>query len=83
MPKASKDQIVDNSLQAPSRIAVGDDIQAVKALNTAFARMKQQLSRVIVGQQQVIEEVLVAIFCSACRAWPRRCWSARFRRCCT
>jgi MoxR-like ATPase len=41
----------------------GDDIQRVKALNAAYERMTGQLSRVIVGQQRVIEEVLIAVFC--------------------
>jgi MoxR-like ATPase len=41
----------------------GDDIQRVKALNQAYQKMTEQLSRVIVGQQQVIEEVMIAIFC--------------------
>ena len=41
----------------------GDDIQRVKALNAAYKKMTEQLSRVIVGQQQVIEEVMIAVFC--------------------
>jgi len=40
-----------------------DDIQVVKALNTAYEKMTEQLARVIVGQSGVIEEVLVAMFC--------------------
>jgi MoxR-like ATPase len=41
----------------------GDDIDRVKALQAAYERMTTQLSRVIVGQSSVIEEVLIAIFC--------------------
>jgi MoxR-like ATPase len=44
-------------------ISEGDDIQAVKALSAAYRKMTDQLSRVIVGQKQVIEQVLVAMFC--------------------
>jgi MoxR-like ATPase len=40
-----------------------DDIQAVKALSDAYENMTDQLGRVIIGQTNVIEEVLVAIFC--------------------
>ncbi len=40
-----------------------DDIQVVKALNTAYEKMTEQLARVIVGQSGVIEQVLVAMFC--------------------
>ena len=39
-----------------------DDVQAAKELNEAFALIIEQLGRVIVGQQQVIEELLVAMF---------------------
>jgi len=44
-------------------VAEGDDIQAVKDLNTAYKQMTDQLSRVIVGMDKVIEQVLVAMFC--------------------
>ena len=39
-----------------------DDVQAVERLNEAYHLITEQLSRVIVGQQQVIEELLVAMF---------------------
>jgi MoxR-like ATPase len=50
--------------QAEPRIAESaDDIGAVKALNAAYGKMTEQLARVIVGQKEVIEQVLVAMFC--------------------
>jgi MoxR-like ATPase len=49
--------------QPSSSIAGADDIQAVKALNAAYQKMTDELSRVIVGQVKVIEQVLVAMFC--------------------
>jgi len=39
-----------------------DDLQAVHELNEAYRLITEQLGRVIVGQQQVIEELLVAMF---------------------
>src|SRR3990172_4398918 len=39
-----------------------DDIQAVHELNEAYRLITEQLGRVIVGQQKVIEELLVAMF---------------------
>ena len=39
-----------------------DDVQAVGELNEAYRLITEQLSRVIVGQQQVLEELLVAMF---------------------
>ena len=37
-----------------------DDVQAVRELNDAYRLITEQLGRVIVGQQKVIEEILVA-----------------------
>jgi MoxR-like ATPase len=39
-----------------------DDVQAAKKLNEAFQTITGQLGRVIVGQRQVIEELLIALF---------------------
>src|SRR3989449_2162145 len=39
-----------------------DDLEAVKKLKDAFAEIKKQLARVIVGQDAVIEELLIALF---------------------
>jgi MoxR-like ATPase len=38
------------------------DIQAMQQLQGAFDNIKRQLARVIVGQDQVIEELLIALF---------------------
>jgi MoxR-like ATPase len=40
-----------------------DDIAAIKHLNESYRRMTEMLGRVIVGQHEVIEQVLVAMFC--------------------
>ena len=39
-----------------------DDVQAVRRLNEAYQRITRELSKVIVGQQHVIEELLIAMF---------------------
>ncbi len=39
-----------------------DDIQAVQKLSDAYRRITAELGKVIVGQQQVIEELLIAMF---------------------
>ena len=39
-----------------------DDLQAVQELNDAYRLITERLAQVIVGQQQVIEELLVAMF---------------------
>ncbi|MFP6667743.1 MAG: MoxR family ATPase [Pirellulales bacterium] len=40
----------------------GEDVQAVEKLNEAYRTITGELNKVIVGQQQVIEELLVALF---------------------
>src|SRR5216117_1139081 len=39
-----------------------DDLEAIRRLRDAFKEIKSQLSRVIVGQDAVIEELLIALF---------------------
>jgi len=39
-----------------------DDVQAVHRLNEAYRRITQELSKVIVGQRHVIEEILISMF---------------------
>src|SRR3981189_2062891 len=39
-----------------------EDLQAIKKLRDGFNDIKRQLSRVIVGQDEVIEELLIALF---------------------
>jgi MoxR-like ATPase len=39
-----------------------EDLDAVRRLKSAFDNIKAQLSRVIVGQEEVIEELLIAMF---------------------
>ena len=47
---------------ANPRVAAADDLQAVENLKNARAAIKAELSKVIVGQEQVIDEILISIF---------------------
>ena len=40
-----------------------NDLAAVEELATAYHTMRQELGKVIVGQEQVVEQVLTAMFC--------------------
>src|SRR3954465_770554 len=40
-----------------------DDLEAVRQLRSAVARIEEQRARVSVGQDEVIEELLIALFC--------------------
>jgi len=48
------------SEQAPK--LAENDLEAIKRVQTAFKDIKKQLARVIVGQDHVIEELLIALF---------------------
>src|SRR6185437_17111230 len=39
-----------------------NDLESMRKLKTAFDDIKQQLTRVIVGQDDLIEELLIALF---------------------
>src|SRR5262245_50584077 len=49
------------SEQSTAELAA-NDLDAVRKLKDGFSEIKRQLSRVIVGQDQVIEELLIALF---------------------
>jgi MoxR-like ATPase len=48
--------------QATTESLARDDLDAVRKLKDGFNEIKKQLSRIIVGQDQVIEELLIALF---------------------
>src|SRR5689334_24349561 len=48
--------------QAGNETLAQNDMEAVRKLKDAFNEIKRQLTRVIVGQDQVIEELLIALF---------------------
>ena len=52
----------DEPTPAPPRRWPANDLDAVRRLHDGFNDIKQQLARVIVGQDQVIEELLIALF---------------------
>ena len=42
-----------------------DDVQLAKKLVDTYTSLADELGKVIVGQHEVVEEMLVAIFCNA------------------
>jgi MoxR-like ATPase len=55
--------MADETSIAGATLADSDDVSAVRHLATAYEQMTEQLATVIVGQQDVIEQVLIAMFC--------------------
>ena len=41
----------------------GDELAAVEQLQKAYADLRAELGKVIVGQEQVVEELMIAMFC--------------------
>src|SRR5437868_10088139 len=61
--QAFRPKLVTGEGEAPPAENLGqDDLHAIGQLRDAFKSIKQQLARVIVGQDQVIEELLIALF---------------------
>ena len=50
---------MSDPVQKPS----ADDLQQVEKLQKAYARMKAEMSKVIVGQDKVVDELFTALFC--------------------
>jgi MoxR-like ATPase len=49
--------------QETTQVGGQQDIEAVRHLNESYTKMTDMLGRVVVGQTDVIEQVLVAMFC--------------------
>src|SRR6266566_1528117 len=47
---------------APGSAMGKDDLESIRKLRDGFDQIKKELARVIVGQDQVIEELLIALF---------------------
>src|SRR4051812_1656380 len=52
----------DETTRPVPEAAEKDDLEAMRKLRDGFNDIKKQLARVIVGQDQVIEELLIALF---------------------
>ncbi len=56
--------------------------QEIEGLLDSQKQIREQLRKVIVGQEEVIDQVLIAIYVgghcliTGCPGWPRRCSSA-------
>jgi MoxR-like ATPase len=52
-----------DTVQPPPGDLAGDELAAVEKLQKGYHDMKSELAKVIVGQEGVIEELLIALFC--------------------
>src|SRR5881397_2286214 len=49
--------------QTTSTKPLANDLEAVEQLSRAYRVMRNELGKVIVGQEEVVEQVLTAMFC--------------------
>src|SRR5438067_8349824 len=49
--------------QQPPAQPLATDLEAVEQLSRAYKVMRNELGKVIVGQEEVVEQVLTAMFC--------------------
>ena len=47
---------------AQADAAANDDLESLEQMKTAAARVRDELAKVIIGQHEVIEQLLIAIF---------------------
>jgi MoxR-like ATPase len=59
--RVSDDDVVVTARRTDGEMS-DSDMDAVKKLKTAFDEIRKQMSRVIVGQEEVIEQLLIAMF---------------------
>jgi len=38
-----------------------DDVQAVKALNTSYTAFVNEIAKVIIGQQEIVEQLIISL----------------------
>lgn len=50
------------TVERAEQIDLADDLQALKRLRAAYDSMRAEIGRVVIGQNDVIEELLIAIF---------------------
>jgi MoxR-like ATPase len=55
--------MAEQKAPAPVTKDPGDDLAIARKLGKVYADMKTELARVVVGQEEVVEQVLVSIFC--------------------
>ena len=58
MTEQSADAQIPDNLDAKEK-----EIQAIRGLTVAYTKMRSEISKVIIGQQEVVDQLLIAMFC--------------------
>ncbi len=58
MPDIDSQSTSDRSIVAPNAL----EEQAIRGLTTAYQRMRQEIGKVIIGQDEVVDQLLIAMF---------------------
>src|SRR3972149_11599308 len=59
-----KELLMSTELEAKEAVEPLDDVALVEKLVAAYDRLRSQIARTIVGQEAVVEELLIAMFCN-------------------
>lgn len=62
-PRLSSEQSPPTEVRSGLPSLSGDQLSVIESLRDSYLRITSQLSAVIIGQESVIEEVLISIFC--------------------
>ena len=55
-------EVVESEKQAPSPDVSEMEAQAIRGLSAAYVRMREEISKVIIGQTEVVDQLLIALF---------------------
>ncbi len=58
-----KQAVTGTGPRTDSKLAASDDLRAVKDLHSVYETLKAEVGKVIVGQEQAIEQVMITLFC--------------------
>jgi MoxR-like ATPase len=61
-PSFERVSVSEPELTAAATEPTGNDVAAIEKMADAYARITRELDKVIVGQKQVVEELLIALF---------------------
>ena len=56
------DEALDNGVATDAVDAEEREAQAIQGLANAYSRMRQEIGKVIIGQQEIVDQLLVALF---------------------
>ena len=58
-----------------------DDVAAIDELGKTYTKFREEIGKIIIGQEEVIEQLAIALIARGhALVWPKRFWSVRLRK---